>query len=124
MRRYDEGKGSLRLAQFRLLVADLRKFKGGGSSVDDVEDAFRKADTDGSGDIDESELMDVLRGLNISSDRSQVRTVMRRYDEGKGSLRLPQFRLLVADLRKFQGKGSSSASTDDVETAFRKADTD
>merc|ERR1711904_606699 len=83
--------------------------------------AFRRADTDGSGDIDESELMDVLRGLNISSDRSQVRTVMRRYDEGKGSLRLAQFRLLVADLRKFKGGGSS---VDDVEDAFRKADTD
>merc|ERR1711959_772784 len=98
---YDGGRGSLRLAEFRSLVTDLRKFQGGGAdSQDDVEAAFRKADTDGSGDIDESELMDVLRGLRITVDRSQVRTVMRRYDGGRGSLRLAEFRSLVTDLRK------------------------
>jgi Ca2+-binding EF-hand superfamily protein len=128
MRKYDsDGSGRIEQKEFRAMYKEIKAFRGGD---DDIETEFRRADTDGSGDIDEAELMDVLRKLNITADRSQVRVVMRKYDEGKGSLRLPQFRLLVKDLRQFKGGSGArspqapSALDDDIARTFRRFDDD
>jgi len=116
MRKYDEGRGSLRMPQFRLLVNDLRQFKGAGSGEkarpqapsapeDDIARTFRRFDDDDSGDIDVSELTKALRSLGINADGAQARQVMQRFAErGSGTLKLPQFRALVTELRSFKGR--------------------
>merc|ERR1712054_697155 len=102
------------------LVTDLRGFKGG-APADDIERNFRRADTDGSGDIDVDELHRALGWLGLAADINQTRDVMRRYDtDGSNNLELPEFRRLVTDLRGFKG----GAPADDIESNFRRADTD
>ena len=70
-----------------------------------------------------------MRALGINADGDAARAVMRRYDDGSGSLRLPQFRKLVEELRQFQGGGQTrsdraSREYDDIERTFRRFDDD
>ena len=130
MRRYDGGTGSLKLPEFRRLVTELREFKGDAPSprspADDIKAAFRRFDDDNSGDIDVSELREALKYLGVKADSSQARAVMRRYDGGTGSLKLPEFRRLVTELRDFQGAHTSSPQSpvDDIKATFRRFDDD
>ena len=109
MRRYDGGSGALGLSEFRRLVTELREFQGSGtgsasprSPEDDIKAAFRRFDDDNSGDIDVSELREALKHLGVNADGSQARAVMQRYDGGSGTLKLPEFRRLVTELRQFK----------------------
>ena len=69
---------------------------------DDIKAAFRHFDDDNSGDIDVSELREALKHLGVNADGSQARAVMQRYDGGSGTLKLPEFRRLVTELRQFK----------------------
>ena len=144
MRKYDtNGDGDLQLSEFRLLVEELRRFGvgggggGGGGAYDDIEAEFRRADTDGSGDIDFAELKPALRSLGMEADSETTSKLLYKYSTGS-ALRLDEFRLLVEELRAFQrsrggggsyyGGGGGGSSYDesafDVERIFRRYDAD
>jgi len=120
LRKYDtEGRRELKYGEFRQLVLELRAFHRG---ADEVEAQFHAADTDQSGAIEVDELHGALARLGMPTDRGQTMQIFRRYDDdGAGSIELPEFRKLVAELRAFQ---SSKAPADDIEAEWRKADAD
>ena len=145
MARYDADRsGGLQLPEFRTLVEELREFKRKAAAAhlppatpatpeDNVEAAFRRADADGSGGIDEGELLVALNDLGLETDAAQARVVMQRYDADRsGTLELDEFRRLVQELKDFQARqraqqpGSSGASqpADDIEATFRRFDVD
>ena len=75
---------------------------GTGESVGSV---FRRFDADSSGSIDVVELREALNALGLPSDTAGAAEVLTRYDkDGSGRLELPEFRLLVKELKAFQGQ--------------------
>ena len=68
-----------------------------------VGDVFRRFDTDGSGDIDLSELKEALNALGLAADTDEAAQVLAKFDEGKtGKLKMDEFRKLVRELKQFQ----------------------
>ena len=111
--KYDADRsGRLELPEFRRLVDELKRFQEGqtaaSASRDDVLDAFERYDTDGSGDIDVLELRSALTDMGLSVDTTQAAAVLAKFDKDRsGGLQLPEFRLVVEELRSFQGKARS-----------------
>ena len=92
--------GTLDLLEFTDLVRSLQ--------------AFSKFDTDGSGDIDVSELRGALQELGLGrTTTSQASAILARYDSGGASLRLDfnEFERLVNELRRFQAQRSTTSTT-------------
>ena len=147
LRRYSGGTAArptlsktLSYEQFFSLVQDLQKFQGAsntsaapaspsraahgsGSGAADphVIAAFRQFDTDGSGDIDASELQPALRVLGLKADSAGALQVVKSYaSAGTSSLTLPQFEKLVKDLEKYQGGASPLRRTSLARTNIDK----
>ncbi len=157
LRRYTEqGKKTLSLLEFDALAKDLSKFResaGGGTAAPtgagvgiprpsrggsaaasvqiepSVRAAFDAFDTDGSGDIDASELRNALKSMGMETDGQQAAAVLRRYDSvSGGTILLHDFAKLVSDLQQYQGvstpaasRQASSASSAHVEPKVRAA---
>jgi len=68
-----------------------------------VGNIFKSLDTDGSGDLDLAEVKRGLHTLGLSADTAEAAAVLAKYDsDHNGRLSLPEFRLLVKELRAFQ----------------------
>ena len=68
-----------------------------------VRSVFAKYDADGSGAVDEDELMDALSDLGMTVSAAQASSVMKKYDsDGSGELNQEQFEQLVNALQSMQ----------------------
>jgi len=66
----------------------------------DAREAFKHFDADNSGSIDKEELMSALAALGLPVSATQASTILSKYDtDGNGTLELPEFSMLVADLQ-------------------------
>ena len=70
-------------------------------------------DTDGSGDIDASELKAALKYLGMDATAEQARAVLSRYDTNKADARLDlaEFAKLVADVRAYKSGSPTRTAT-------------
>lgn len=76
-----------------------------------VGQVFRRFDTDGSGDIDASELKHALNALGLESDGAAAQAVLSKFDSsGDGKLQLAEFRAMVKELKKYQQAGGGGAA--------------
>ena len=122
LQKYDvDRSGKLTLPEFRVLAKELRAFQAAQEAAaaapptpppaaapppagsESVGGVFRRFDADGSGAIDQAELMQALNALGLQSDAAGTAAVMKKYDQdGNGTLSLPEFRMLVKELRAYQ----------------------
>ena len=93
---------------------------------DEIEQAFRKYDADGSGFIDAKEVTTVLREVGLEVDLATAAKVVKGYDaDGSGALSLDEFRKTVEELREYQASQPTPEKPppDGVELIFMKFDT-
>lgn len=70
---------------------------------DETARVFLGFDHDRSGSIDARELVSALSSLGLQCDSRHAQQVLNRYDlDRSGVLELPEFRLLVDELKRFQ----------------------
>jgi Ca2+-binding EF-hand superfamily protein len=149
MRKYDsDHSGRLEHAEFKRLVIELRAFQasrgvlllpsGGplpGSTESTPTAIFRRFDADNSGDLDVAKVNQALNELGLSVDSAGAADLLSRYDtDGNGRLSLPEFSLLVTELRAFQQQSaapptqqtpdSAAGAHETVGQVFRRFDTD
>ena len=69
--------------------------------LESIESAFRKFDTDGSGEISISEFQQALRSFGIRVDAEEAAKLVDKYDtDGNGSISIQEFRGAIKDMLK------------------------
>ena len=112
--RYGDAPERVELAEFRTLIDQLR-------GMDEVLTTFNRIDTDGSNDIDVSELHLGMHLLGLhDGDTPQAKALLARFDEdGNQKLDLAEFRALVEEVREYK-----ATQFDEVSRVFHKFDRD
>ena len=106
--RFDaDGNEKLELAEFRTLVAELKRYKA--TQFDEVARAFHRYDRQRTHSIDSSELRAALYSLGLACDSEAANALLVRCDadHSSGKIEIDAFRKLVDQLRTLQ------ASNDD-----------
>ena len=98
---YDlDGDATIDLPEFLALVRDVTAYK---DLVAKAEASFRRHDRDGSGGLDQAELLGALREIGLDPSRQHVRATLAWYDtDGSRRVEMREFLLLVQDVRDYQ----------------------
>ena len=123
LRTYDaDQSGRIEYGEFRSLAAEIARFKSAPLATDEVQRSFAAHDRDGNGKIDVHELELALKDLGLKADTYQAAQILTKYDvDHSGGLELDEFRRLVDELRRFQGKAGGN---DEVSRIFKRFDVD
>eukprot|EP00440_Ansanella_granifera_P015542 gb/GFBE01016891.1/.p1 GENE.gb/GFBE01016891.1/~~gb/GFBE01016891.1/.p1 ORF type:complete len:245 (+),score=84.48 gb/GFBE01016891.1/:1-735(+) len=89
------------------------------AQLSEYRDAFNMFDTDGSGDIDTSELGALLKALGQSPNEAELKEMVKEVDaDGSGSIEFNEFLALMT--KRMEG----SSNEDDIAEAFKLYDRD